>query len=328
MKKGVKIFILCDALGYDLVRSYGFLSDVLPYQYPVQMQFGYSSAAIPTILCGEPPQTHGHFSFFYYARDGRSPFRIFRWLHPFLHPTVIFNNHRIRHRLSAWLARWHRFTGYFHLYCMPYARLPYFDYCEKSDIFVSGGLSPCRNVADVFADSGLQCHLSDWRRGDVYNMQEAVQLLEKGEHDILFVYTAAIDSMLHFNVQRSEVVRATLAEYRQRLEQILTAAKTRYEAVDCYLFSDHGMTPLAGTADLRSDIEKTGAVFGKDYIACYDSTMLRLWILRPDVRQMLLDSLNHAPGHWLTLSEKKEWGIDFPNQKYGDEIFYWILAFR
>lgn len=321
MKKAVKIFVLCDALGYDLVRSYGFLADVLPYQYPLAMQFGYSSTAIPTILCGEAPQKHGHFSFFYYARDGRSPFRMFRWLHPFLHPAVIFNNHRVRRRLSAWLARHHGFTGYFNLYSLPYARLPYFDYCEKEDIFAPGGLAPCHNVADVFAASGLQCHLSDWRRGDTFNMQEAARLLEKGESDILFVYTAAIDGMLHFNLQRPDVVRETLAAYQQRLEQILDAARRRYAEVDCYLFSDHGMTPLAGTADLRAAVEQTGLRFGEDYVACYDSTMLRLWILRPDARQQLLDAMAQAPGHWLTIQEKQEWGIDFPDAKFGEEIF-------
>ena len=86
-----------DALGYEIVQRYRFMNDEFPVRLPVRTQFGYSSTCVPTILTGEPPTKHGHFSFFYRPKDAKSPFAFFRFLHPFLHPSVIFDNHRIRH---------------------------------------------------------------------------------------------------------------------------------------------------------------------------------------------------------------------------------------
>jgi len=130
MLNQVKIFLFSDALGYEIVQRYKFMPDEFPVRLPVRTQFGYSSTCVPTILTGEPPTRHGHFSFFYRPRGMKSPFSVFRRLHPFLHPSLVFDNHRIRHRMSVFLQRHLGFTGYFNLYRVPYARLPFFDYCE------------------------------------------------------------------------------------------------------------------------------------------------------------------------------------------------------
>ena len=70
----VHIFMFIDALGWEIINEYGFLNDLLPHRYPVKMQFGYSSTAIPTILTGQPPEVHKHLSFYYYAPE-KSPFK-------------------------------------------------------------------------------------------------------------------------------------------------------------------------------------------------------------------------------------------------------------
>ena len=60
----VKVFVFVDALGWKQVERYGFLSDLLPYRREIEMQFGYSCTAIPTILTGERPAVHGHLAFY------------------------------------------------------------------------------------------------------------------------------------------------------------------------------------------------------------------------------------------------------------------------
>ena len=87
MPKKLKVFLFSDALGYELAQHYDFMENELPYRHPVRTQLGYSSAAVPTILSGEPPTVHGHFSFF--CRTGQYPFWFFRYLHPFLRPKFI-----------------------------------------------------------------------------------------------------------------------------------------------------------------------------------------------------------------------------------------------
>lgn len=83
------------------------------------------------------------------------------------------------------------------------------------------------------------------------------------------------------------------------------------------------MTPLAGTADLRAAVEKSGLRFGEDYAACYDSTMLRVHFLKPGAKQALCDAL--APfagsGRWLTEEEERGYGIYRADRRFGDAIF-------
>ena len=295
MKDRVKIFMFCDALGYEIVQRYKFMTDEFPVRLPVRTQFGYSSTCVPTILTGEPPTKHGHFSFFYRPKGAESPFSFFRFLHPFLHPSVIFDNHRIRHRVSLWFARCKNYTGYFNLYRVPYARLPYFDYCEKQDIFAPHGLAPVKNLRDVLTESGVPFHISNWHLNDDQNIEAAKKLLEEEKTEFFFVYTAGLDSMLHFHVHEPEVVAKHLEAFSAKVRGLLETARAHFRQVDFCIFSDHGMTPLKGETDIKSKIEALPLKFGQDYIAAYDSTMLRVWFPNPDARKPVMDAVADAP---------------------------------
>ncbi len=319
MVKKLKIFLFSDALGYELAENYNFMRDRLPYRYPARTQFGYSSAAVPTILSGEPPTVHGHFSFF--QRTGKSPFSFFKYLHPFFHPAFIFDNHRIRHRLGKLIAKWKNFNGYFNLYRVPYKRLPYFDYCEKVDIYAAGGLAPAQNLRDMLTEAGVSFHISDWRQSDDENLREAMALIKEEKYTFYFIYTAEIDAMLHFHVHEPGVVAEIFTTYADKVGKLLDTAHEHADDVAFYLISDHGMTPRSGTVDLKSLLECPPYRFGTDYIACYDSTMLRLWVLNPDARNELMARVEKAPGHWLDKAEKQQLNIDFADNSYGDEIF-------
>ena len=45
----IKVFVFIDALGWKQVERYGFLRDLLPNRRKIEMQFGYSCTAIPTM---------------------------------------------------------------------------------------------------------------------------------------------------------------------------------------------------------------------------------------------------------------------------------------
>ena len=85
MKPEIEVFVFLDALGWDLVGTGDWLKDLLPHRRPVEMQFGYSCTAIPTILSGATPAEHGHLSLFRFDPKG-SPFkgvaRLMRCLRP------------------------------------------------------------------------------------------------------------------------------------------------------------------------------------------------------------------------------------------------------
>ena len=151
MKK--KIYVFVDALGWKQAEKYGFLRDLLPNRRAIQMQFGYSCTAIPTILSGVTPAVHGHLAFYDYAPSS-SPFRKMRYLAPFLRPRGFWRRGRVRAQLSKLVKRLYGFTGYFQLYGVPIERLPSLDYCEKRDLFAKGGLAPVANLGTRRACAG------------------------------------------------------------------------------------------------------------------------------------------------------------------------------
>ena len=318
----MKIFLFIDALGWDLVGASGYLADILPHRREVTMQFGYSCSAIPTILSGRRPDEHGHLGLFEYAPD-RSPFRRVAAFMRLLRPRSLWNRGRVRGWLSRFVKRALGFTGYFQLYQMPFRKLALMDYCEKRDLFAPRGMEGIANLYDVLEASGRPFHISDWHIGDRRNFAAARRAIAEGK-TFLFIYTAELDALLHqYPVLLHDAIREKLEWYYGEINSLFECCRERGGNMRLTVISDHGMTPLSGTADLKSAIEKTGLVFGRDYGACYDSTMLRVSFLTPEAEPAIRAAL--APfadrGRWLTEEEEKHYGIYRADRRFGDAIF-------
>ena len=100
-------------------------------------------------------------------------------------------------------------------------------------------------------------------------------------------------------------------------------AKANYSDFTFTVVSDHGMTDLTKTADLKAAVESTGLIFNRDYAACYDSTLFRVHYLKDGAQDTIHGIVNEKtfPGHWLNNDEVVKYGIDFADHRYGDEIF-------
>ena len=319
MKK-IAIFMFIDAMGWEIVKDRSFLKDLLPHRYRVGMQFGYSSTAIPTILTGQKPTVHKHLSFYYYAPE-KSPFKMMKYLGLGMLPSSIADRWRVRHILSKVVARYYGFTGYFEMYAMPFSRIHLFDYIEKTDIFVPGGLSPVKNLADTLEANRISYHISNWRLQESQNIEALTKDLQKGEINFAFLYTAAMDGLLHRVTKNGAEIDVKMKWYEDNIRKLMKEAQSNYQDVYFTVFSDHGMTTLAGVVDMKREVEKLGLIFGKDYAAVYDSTMVRLWFLNDSARDIILEALSKAPhSHILDDMELKKYSIDFHDHMYGDTI--------
>ena len=320
MKKKIKIFLFIDALGWDVVTRYNFLAEKLPERRPVKMQFGYSCSAIPTILTGLSPSEHGHLGLFQFAPE-RSPFSRLRKLDKILRPKSFWLRGRVRRWMSKLIKRLYGFTGYFQLYQMPFEKLGLMDYVEKHDIFAAGGLAPALNLRDILDESGVKYHISDWRRSDEYNVNAACKALESG-CEFLFIYTAGLDALRHRCGIETPEVADMLEWYRGSVEILLEAAEC-FGDVEFTVLSDHGMTPLAGTVDIKKIIDASGLRFGHDYGACYDSTMARFYYLTKAAEERIPELLKpyESVGHWLSVDEECRYGIYRKDRIFGDAIF-------
>ena len=314
----VEVFMFIDALGWDIVNRTGFLKDILPERRSARMQFGYSCSAIPTILTGVPPASHGHLSAFRFDPE-HSPFTRISWLGKLFHPSFFWNHSRIRYRLSKFVKFCCGFTGYFQLYQMSFARLRYMDYIEKTDMFMPHGMGDIANLRDVLDSSGIKFHMADWHWDDEKNILMAREAISSGA-EFVFIYTASLDGVLHQYVNDPDVVQQKLDWFDKHIRTLFTTGRD----IHLTIFSDHGMTPLTYTVDVRSEVEKTGLRFGIDYGACYDSTMARFTYLSKDAKARIHQAMEPLAKHgrWLTADEEKEYGIYRDDRFFGDEIFF------
>jgi hypothetical protein len=315
------LFVFADALGWTQVRRRGFLADLFPHRTPCDTVFGYSAACDPSILTGQLPARHGHFSFFVYD-PAHSPFRWARflgWL-----PQRLAAYHRVRNRVSRWVAAWNGYTGYFQLYSVPFSRLPLLDYTEKRDIYQPGGINGGQPaIFEHWEKSGVPWTRSDWRADDQRNVHQLKTEIAAGKIRLAYLFTAGLDGAMHAHTVDSPETDAAFAQLERWLREIHALASGHYQEVRMHLFSDHGMTDTLAVSTMMPEFEAAGFVYGRDYAAVWDSTMARFWFPGgPAIRRRIETWLEGRPeGRIVAEEELRAWGCLFPDGRYG-ELFY------
>lgn len=320
MAPRIDIFIFADALGWEIASRRGFATSLLPVRSRCETLLGYSSTCDPTILTGTLPKDHGHFSFFVKAK-GNSPFGGLRTFGAL--PEAIAGHHRVRNKISKMLARRLGYTGYFQLYSVPFSKLPYLDYSEKRDIYEKDGINGGQaTIFEHWNASGKAWARSDWRRPDPENIAHARALIDKGDVELLYLFTARLDAVMHkYGTEHSET-DAAFQQFESDLTSIADLASRRYRETRIHLFSDHGMANVHACSDLLLRWNKLGWKYGRDYIAVWDSTMARFWFHNETIRMEAEQWLRSQPdGEVLDDSRLDGYGCLFPDRRYG-ELFY------
>jgi len=314
------LFCFIDALGHEIYHRCPILADELRVKAPLETIFGYSSTCDPTIITGLMPRDHGHFSFYCYDPAG-SPFR---WLRPLsLLPKSIASRGRVRNVISRWVRRRLGYTGYFQLYAMPFEIIHLFDYSEKRDLYLPGGInSGATTIFDDLRGGGVPFFVADWQADELSNLASLRSAIDGGKARFAYLYMAAMDAILHEHGTDSPHVADKMRWYERQLRELMEYARERYDAVHLYVFSDHGMTDVHRTLPLMEIVESLGLRFGEDFAAVYDSTMARFWFLSEDARRKTIDFLATVEGgRILTDADLARWGADFPDRRYGELFF-------
>ena len=319
MGKKLTLFVFIDAFGWEVYQNYGFLGDLLPNARRLETTFGFSSAADPSILTGRYPDEHTHWSCFYYSPE-TSPFKCMK-LVSFL-PRKIFDRWRIRHWMSKILGKIYGWTGYFELYSVPFAALPYFDYSEKKDYFVPGGIMRTDTIFDYCVEKGIKYHCSNWRKGENEVIADLKGHIEQGEIEFSYLYLPKLDAVMHQYGTVAPQVEDKIHWLEEQIKDVYEFAGEHYDEVALYAISDHGMANVTGSVDLISKIEATGLKFGDDYVAMYDSTMARFWFMNEESAEKINSVLKEVEeGYIVSDEEMKDMHVFFPDYRFGETIF-------
>ena len=140
-----------------------------------------------------------------------------------------------------------------------------------------------------------------------------------------------MDAFLHMHCQEPEEVKKKLAWYAAELRRLFETALQADPSAGLTVLSDHGMTPVKHHFDLVGAMKRLGFSMPKDYLAVYDSTMARFWFFNERTRGEFTALLSGLEcGKILNDAELEEFGILFPDRRYGELIFLlhptWLIG--
>ncbi len=318
--KKLSLFFFVDALGWQvLTRHPFFLEGIVQEKKKLETILGYSSACDPSIITGKVPSVHGLWSSYFYSPT-TSPFKnvsLLAYLPPFIR-----DYHKVRGRLSRWIAKKKGFTGYFQLYNFPFCYLKYFDYAEKENIFTPQGIGGIPTIFTLLTKKQIPYYLNVSADSDERKIEKLRDAIKQGEIQFAYTLLGGLDSLMHRVGTRDVKVSSLLEVFDGQIRSLVELGEEYYDEVTLHVFSDHGMHDVKEGFDLQAEIESLGLTFGTDYVAVYDSTMARFWYLHEQARKKIEQKLQSiAQGRILTDQELREFHVFFLDHKYGETIF-------
>jgi hypothetical protein len=314
----LNIFILIDALGWELIRERPFIAEYLPYQQPLRSLLGFSSGIIPAMLTGLTPAESGMWNLVYYDPEN-SPFRWMRTLGPL--PTLFDN--RIGRRVLTEVGRRILGMGDNFDVSVPPETLPWFHWAESRNIYARGGIPGHKSIFDHLHERGIPHKIYSYKDSltDTAILEQAESNILHGDEEFHFLYLSELDMFLHTHRKEPDRIAEKLAWYQESLRRLFKAAKDRNPHAAFHIFSDHGMAPVERHCDLAAIVRDCGFQSPRDYLSVYDSTMARFWFFSGDARDKIRARLNQLDyARLLTEGELRELGVYFEDQRYGEDV--------
>lgn len=282
-------------------------------QLPLTPLLGYSSTMIPCIQTGKTPAESGIWT--EYVLEPRTPSALARAAAGAPITRTAANLARlatfrvtrklgldVEHRLRMPLEISHLF-----------ARHPI-----RYDRFPAVDISGAPTIADVVAEKGGTFRFVFLPKG-LPTGSTSSSVLGDEVSDVTFIYDPALDAYGHKRGADPEAHFPYIGRIQRFVESFAASAARQGEEAETLLFSDHGMTTVTAGLDIRPLLR--GLQLGRDYAVFMDATFARFWYwsdrVRSAVRSRAVASGSCA---WLTAEEQRQYGLVFPDDRYGMDI--------
>jgi hypothetical protein len=151
-------------------------------------------------------------------------------------------------------------------------------------------------------------------------LQRQIAALPEGT-SFAYFYIHTPDMFAHRNGLRAPAYRDEVRKVDAALPGLFERLKQRMGAdTQIVLVSDHGMNHTERFADYQRLVNHPRA--GKDFVPALDSTMVRFRYLTPQGRGIARELMGAGGnGRFLSDDEKRELGVAFPGEAYGDDLY-------
>ena len=298
--------------------------------------FGFCERA--EILTGKTPRETGYFTAIGFDPE-RSPYRN---LNPFLKgvegsekfvPITIYS--RVVRRLLRMFvnSRPHGMAPY----KIPYRFLPYFALTEDYFDHRDDRAFDCESVFDFLKQRGQTCFYDSFTAlnlpfdgDDTMRLERALAAADQG-HSLYLIYISSADAFGHKWGPHSTELRKELSQMDSKLKSFVHEFSLRRPGSSFVFLGDHGMTRVEKRIDVQNEVrltaKKLGFQKGRDFLYFLDSTLCRIWFLRPEVEYSLSRALREHPvfqtsGSFVSQEIADREGVPFRDKRYGDLVWW------
>jgi hypothetical protein len=310
------LVIFVDALGPRQLERFERGLGSLGHRRAVRGILGYTSGALPTVLTGTSPRTHGRMCLFSERKRGEPSFlEPLTWLG--LMPPLLHERRRVRALVEKWLKLRHGLTGYVALHKVPPKHFRWLGLPEREDLFTARDIGGAPTFLAEAREAGLSVYASPWQLPEAERWEQAIQALGEKRPELAFLYCAELDAILHREGNEGPEAEAAIQRIASRIDRARTAMAKGGADVVTFVVGDHGMADIHATVDPRRLIEQIGST--RVFV---DSTMLRCWGNPSEIAQ-LRSEIDRAlwPGTFMDIESLRDNEVPTRNAPYGNAFF-------
>ena len=308
----------------DAVRPRAIGKKTTPFMYelknkktymPLLSLLGYSSGIHPSIWTATWQEKHGKFLVYEYnPKNSKFKwFKMFRFM-PSKLRQYLFACFKIPYYympgFRKYFPKWY-FERFLELPSTIHPDLAGYFATDKSEF---KGHNLLGDIEKRYSMKYIGDHLNGF-----FNNEAPVEDWELSSKDIDFFFTYDTDGFGHSFGAGSKQMKELLRKIDTSIARLYNEALSKYDKVNLFIFSDHGMCDVKYFCDVQKYLDKFKYKCPKDFLAFFDASMVRFWTDNKEVKNELTKLMKKIPEITIIDDDLKEkYHVDFKNRRFGD----------